>query len=77
MVTVIFYQKDIPIEGQRPKEISVKYFEQLTVALDKFNQIYDHPTMNPRINISKVYNQYGQEIPLTYKVQKTNLELFY
>jgi hypothetical protein len=77
MLTILFYQKDMPVEGQRPKEIRVKYFEPLTVALDKFNEIYNHPSMKPAIYIIKVYNQYGQDIPLTYKIQKTNLELFY
>lgn len=74
---VLFYQKDIPIEGQRPKELNVNYYEQLITILDKFNKIYNHPAMNPPIYITKVYNQYGQDIPLTYRIQKTNLELFY
>lgn len=77
MLTIFFYHKDQSTEGQRPKEIRVKYFEPLTTAVDKFNDIYNHPSMKPPTHITKVYNQYGQDIPLTYKIQKTNLELFY
>lgn len=102
MLTIFFYQKDLPMEGQRPKEIRVKYYEPLTVAVNKFNDLYYHPSMisiptqpqptpstpsdpskssisPPPMNqmVTKVYNQYGQDIPLTYKIQKTNLDLFY
>lgn len=103
MLTIFFYQKDLPMEGQRPKEIRVKYYEPLTVAVNKFNDLYYHPSMistpspapptsstlssdpsKPSISpptttqmVTKVYNQYGQDIPLTYKIQKTNLDLFY
>ena len=99
MLTIFFYQKDLPMEGQRPKEIRVKYYEPLTVAVNKFNDLYYHPSMistplpstpsdpvaspnkptsSPTIQmVTKVYNQYGQDIPLTYKIQKTNLDLFY
>lgn len=70
MLTLLFYSKDQPIEDQKPKEIRFKYFNPLEDALEKFNDVHDQ-------NISKVYNRYGQEIPLTYRVQKTNLELFY
>ena len=68
MLTLLFYSKDKP--KQNPVKITFKYFYPLSDALEKFNDLHDQ-------NISKLYNQYGQEIPLTYRVQRTNLELFY
>jgi len=70
MLTLLFYSKDKPFEDQKPLEIRFKYFNPLEDALEKFNDIHDK-------NISKIYNRYGQEIPLTYRIQKTNFELFY
>ena len=55
---------------QRPLELYIKYFEYLSIVLEKFNETHNK-------NISKLFNQYGQEIPLVYRVQKTGLETFF
>ena len=78
MLTLLFYRKDQPIDEQRPKEMRFRYFDPLTVAIDKFNDLFvDSEREGSAPEISKLYNRYGQEIPLNYRVQRTNLELFY
>lgn len=78
MLTINFYDKDLSMDEQRPKEVRIKYFEPLTMAVEKFNEIYAcNRLKDPAPEISKVYNQYGQDLPLTYRIQKTNLDLFY
>ena len=51
-------------------DIHIKYFESLHVVLEKFNTTYNK-------NITELFNQFGQQIPLTYRIQKTGLHLYY
>lgn len=48
----------------------VKYFASLQEIIDLFNQQMGK-------SVRKLYNQYGQELPLTYKLQKTGLDVYY
>lgn len=59
-----------PVEERKAINISFRYFDTLQQAIEKFNDIY-------KKNITEVFNQFGQKIPLTYRVQKTGLNLYY
>lgn len=48
-------------------EVFVRYNEPLQDALDNLNQY-----RSPDNQIAKLFNEYGQEIPLTYKVKGDN-----
>jgi len=59
-------------QNKKSQEIYINYFETLESAITKFNEI-----KKPKSNLTKLYNQYGQEIPLNYNVQKTGLKVYY
>ena len=52
-------------------EISVDYNEKLEIVLARLNKF-----RAPNNQISKLYNEFGQEIPLTYQV-KGNITFYY
>jgi hypothetical protein len=54
----------------KPYQITVRYFMPLTDALDNFEEKVGW-------RIDKLYNIYGQEVPLTYKVQKSNIDFYF
>lgn len=70
---VYFYQLD-QTDSAKSLEVNIKYFESLENTLIKLNQIYSQKLGE---EIEEVYNQYGQKIPLTYRVQKTGLKVYY
>lgn len=71
MICYFYHLKDCQnFEEVRPIEIYIKYFEYLSDVLEKFNTFQ-------KMKITKLYNQYGQEIPLTYRIQKTGLTVFF
>ena len=67
MLNVTF--NNIQLKGASGYTISVKYHETLEEIVNIFNEQMGK-------SIKKVYNQYGQELPLTYRVQKTGLEIY-
>jgi hypothetical protein len=69
-LTLHFYELNSLEEQQKSLDIYLKYFDTLEQALEKFNQIHNK-------NITELFNQYGQKIPLTYRVQKTGLCLYF
>jgi len=54
--------------------VRINYFETLASVLEKFNQ-QQYNKLGFRV--TKLYNKYGQEIPLTYHVQKNNLDVYW
>jgi hypothetical protein len=60
-------------EGSEPIRVRINYFEPLSSILEKFNNHYN----KTGIEVAKLYNKFGQEIPLTYRVQKTNLDVYF
>jgi hypothetical protein len=72
MFTIIFNDSLDIIKGRRSKGIQVyaKYYINLTEVLKSFNA-------KQGLDITKLYNRYGQEIPLSYRVQNTGLEVYY
>jgi hypothetical protein len=72
-ITLHFFELsslDKPIEQRKPLVLSFRYFDTLKEALEKFNNIHNK-------NVTELFNQFGQKIPLTYHVQKTGLTLYY
>jgi len=70
MITLFYPLNSDNVEAIR---IRTNYFEPLNSVLEKFNN-HHNKTNSP---ISKLYNKYGQEIPLTYQIQKTNLDVYF
>lgn len=67
---IVYFNKLHKTPDDRSIEVYIKYFDYLSDVLQKFNEQYNK-------DIGKIYNQYGQELPLTYRVQKTGLEVYY
>lgn len=56
-------------------EVNVKYFETLENTLTRFNELYRQTA--DQDDVEEVFNQYGQKIPLVYRIQKTGLKVYY
>lgn len=69
-MSITVYFKRLGRNEKFPKTVYIKYFATLAEALEIFNE-------QTRLGIEKLYNEYGQVIPLTYNVQKTGLEVYY
>lgn len=68
MLKVIFYNLNHTEAANY--EIYVPYWRTLEQILEIFNE-------QTGKDVEKVYNSFGQAIPLNYRIQKTNLELYY
>lgn len=67
---IYFYKLNTSKDQQRPIEFYIKYFDYLSNVLENFNNKHNK-------DLNRLYNQYGQEIPLIYRVQKTGLDVYY
>lgn len=70
MAITIYFKKLGQKEDRFPTTIYIKYFATLAEALESFNE-------QTRRDISVLYNEFGQVIPLTYNIQKTGLEVYF
>ena len=68
MLEIVFH--NIQLKGATGYSLSVKYFETLQNILEQFNEQMGK-------SVKKLYNKYGQELPLSYRIQKTGLEVYF
>lgn len=70
MGLTVYFRKLGKVEDRFPTTVYIKYFATLAETLMIFNE-------QTHRSVEKLYNQYGQLIPLTYNVQKTGLEVYF